>query len=120
MIHACTRCGQNVEDDISIRVASYRKLNLCQGREILGLRLAVGGEERPLLRSASIPLIFHIFHIVQVSLKLYCRPMVKYVANIHGDEAVSRELLLGLAQYLVWNYGSDHRVTRLLNNTEVK
>ena len=62
----------------------------------------------------------NIFHIVQVSLKLYCRPMVKYVANIHGDEAVSRELLLGLAQYLVWNYGSDHRVTRVLNNTEVK
>ena len=57
MIHACTRCGHNVEDDISIRVAIYRKLNLCQGREILGLRLAVGGEERPLLRSASIPLI---------------------------------------------------------------
>ena len=117
MIHACTRCGHNVEDDISIRVAIYRKLNLCQGREILGLRLAVGGEERPLLRSASIPLIFHI---VQVSQELYCRPMVKYVANIHGDEAVSRELLLGLAQYLVWNYGSDHRVTRVLNNTEVK
>ena len=46
--------------------------------------------------------------------------MVKYVANIHGDEAVSRELLLGLAQYLVWNYGSNHRVTQLLNNTEVK
>ena len=50
MIHTCTKCGQNVEDDISIRVASYRKLNLWQGREILGLRLAVGGEERPLLR----------------------------------------------------------------------
>ena len=46
--------------------------------------------------------------------------MVKYVANIHGDEAVSRELLLGLAQYLVWNYGSNQRVTQLLNNTEVK
>ena len=46
--------------------------------------------------------------------------MVKYVGNIHGDEAVTRELLLGLAQYLVWNYGSDQRVTHILNNTEVK
>ena len=46
--------------------------------------------------------------------------MVKYVANIHGDEAVTRELLLGLAQYLVWNYGTDPRVTHLLNKTEVK
>ena len=48
------------------------------------------------------------------------RPMVKYVANIHGDEAVTRELLLGLAQHLVWNYGTDQRVTHLLNNTEVR
>ena len=48
------------------------------------------------------------------------RPMVKYVANIHGDEAVTRELLLGLAQHLVWNYGKDQRVTQLLNKTEVE
>ena len=46
--------------------------------------------------------------------------MVKYVANIHGDEAVTRELLLALAQHLVWNYGTDQRVTQLLNNTEVR
>ena len=45
--------------------------------------------------------------------------MVKYVANIHGDEAVTRELLLALAQHLVWNYGTNQRVTQLLNNTEV-
>ena len=45
--------------------------------------------------------------------------MVKYVANIHGDEAVTRELLLALAQHLVWNYGTNQRVTQLLNKTEV-
>ena len=27
------------------------------------------------------------------------KPMVKYVANIHGDEVVGRELLIGLARY---------------------
>ena len=48
------------------------------------------------------------------------RPMVKYVANIHGDEAVTRELLLALAQHLVWNYGTSQRVTQLLNKTEVR
>ena len=46
--------------------------------------------------------------------------MVKYVANIHGDEAITRELLLALAQHLVWNYGTNQRVTQLLNNTEVR
>ena len=45
--------------------------------------------------------------------------MVKYVANIHGDETVTRELLLALGQHLVWNYGVNTRVTQLLNNTEV-
>ena len=26
------------------------------------------------------------------------KPMVKYVANIHGDEAVGREMLIGLSR----------------------
>jgi len=47
------------------------------------------------------------------------RPQVKYVANIHGDEAVGRELLLGLARYLTDNYGKDARVTAIVDTTEV-
>lgn len=46
-------------------------------------------------------------------------PMFKYVGNMHGNEAVGRQLLLYLAEYLADNYGKDRRVTRLLNNTEV-
>ena len=46
-------------------------------------------------------------------------PMVKYVGNMHGNEAVGRELLIGLVEYLANNYGVEDRVTRLLDTTEV-
>ncbi|XP_046604005.1 carboxypeptidase D [Neodiprion virginianus] len=46
-------------------------------------------------------------------------PMVKYVANMHGDEAVGRQLLVYLAQYLLHNYGKNERVTKLVNNTDI-
>ena len=46
-------------------------------------------------------------------------PMVKYVANMHGDEPVGRELMIFLAKYLLYNYGKDPRVTRLVNNTDI-
>jgi carboxypeptidase D len=46
-------------------------------------------------------------------------PMFKYVANMHGDETVGRQMLIYLAQYLLANYGTDPRVTRLLDQTEV-
>lgn len=48
-----------------------------------------------------------------------CEPMVKYVANMHGDETVGRELLVYLAQYLLKNYGKDERITKLVNNTDI-
>jgi carboxypeptidase D len=46
-------------------------------------------------------------------------PMFKYVANMHGDETLGRELVIFLAQYLLENYGSDARVTRLVNTTDI-
>ncbi|XP_066602873.1 carboxypeptidase D-like [Prorops nasuta] len=46
-------------------------------------------------------------------------PMVKYVANMHGDEAVGRELLVYLAQYLLHNYGKNERISKLINNTDI-
>ncbi|XP_054163699.1 carboxypeptidase D-like [Oppia nitens] len=47
------------------------------------------------------------------------KPMFKYVANIHGNEALGRHLMLVLAKYLCENYGSDKRVTKILDTTEV-
>lgn len=49
----------------------------------------------------------------------YERPSVKYVANMHGDESIGRQLMIYLAQYLLANYGKDDRVTKLLNTTDI-
>lgn len=46
-------------------------------------------------------------------------PMVKYIANMHGDEAVGRELLIILGQYLLDQYGKDDRISRLVNETDI-
>lgn len=46
-------------------------------------------------------------------------PMVKYVANMHGDESVGRELLIILGQHLLNEYGKDERITRLVNQTDI-
>ena len=51
------------------------------------------------------------------------RPMFKYVANMHGNEAVGRELVVNLAQYLLINYKESdaigERITKLVNETEL-
>ena len=47
------------------------------------------------------------------------KPEFKYVANMHGNEVVGREMLLLLADYLCSNYGRDERVTKLVNTTRI-
>lgn len=46
-------------------------------------------------------------------------PMFKYVANMHGDETVGREMLVYLAQYLLANYGRREEVRRLIDTTDI-
>lgn len=47
------------------------------------------------------------------------KPEFKYIANMHGNEVIGRELLLLLIKYLCENYGTDERVTKLLNTTRI-
>merc|ERR1711879_1135760 len=47
------------------------------------------------------------------------KPNVKYVANMHGNEAVGRELTLHMILYLVQNYDTDYYVRWLLDNTRI-
>lgn len=46
-------------------------------------------------------------------------PMFKYVANMHGDETIGRQMLIYLAEYLVRNYGVVREVTDLLDTTDI-
>lgn len=47
------------------------------------------------------------------------KPDVKYVANMHGNEAVSRELMLHLIHHLVTSYHTDPYVRWMLDNTRI-
>ena len=46
-------------------------------------------------------------------------PEFKYVGNMHGNEVVSRELLLSLIDFLLTNYGKDPEVTELVDTTRI-
>ncbi|XP_065347148.1 carboxypeptidase D-like isoform X3 [Cloeon dipterum] len=47
------------------------------------------------------------------------KPDVKYVANMHGNEAVGREMMLHLIHYLVTSYETDQYIRWLLDNTRI-
>lgn len=54
-----------------------------------------------------------------VDVTLPGKPKFKYVGNMHGDETVSRQVLIYLLEYLLEKYGEDQRITELLNTTDI-
>ncbi|XP_072033505.1 carboxypeptidase D-like [Amphiura filiformis] len=46
-------------------------------------------------------------------------PEVKYVGNMHGNEAVGREMLLQFAEELLFMYGFDDDITRFVDRTRI-
>lgn len=47
------------------------------------------------------------------------KPKFKYVANMHGDETVGREMMIALIYYMLLNSKSDMRINRLLSTTDI-
>ncbi|KAL4223757.1 hypothetical protein ACF0H5_017223 [Mactra antiquata] len=46
-------------------------------------------------------------------------PKFKYVGNMHGNEAIGRQVLIYLVQYLLENYQKDDRVTKLVDSVDI-
>ncbi|XP_077421112.1 carboxypeptidase D [Vanacampus margaritifer] len=47
------------------------------------------------------------------------KPRFKYVGNMHGDETVSRQVLVYLVEYLLTKYEVEPRIAKLVNTTDI-
>ncbi|XP_070385980.1 carboxypeptidase M-like isoform X2 [Dermacentor albipictus] len=51
--------------------------------------------------------------------EILLKPNVKYVANMHGDETVGRQLMVYLISHLLTQYNVDPHVRHLVDNTRI-
>lgn len=47
------------------------------------------------------------------------KPRFKYIGNMHGDETVSRQVLVYLVDYLLTKYAEERRIAELVNTTDI-
>jgi carboxypeptidase M len=47
------------------------------------------------------------------------KPKFKWIANMHGDETIGREIMIALIYHLLLNSKSDTRINRLLSTTDI-
>ncbi|XP_061682787.1 carboxypeptidase D [Syngnathoides biaculeatus] len=47
------------------------------------------------------------------------KPRFKYIGNMHGDETVSRQVLVYLVEYLLTKYEEEPRIAELVNTTDI-
>ena len=45
--------------------------------------------------------------------------MMKLIANMHGNEAVGREMMLALSAYLLENFNTSQRVREIVSQTDI-
>lgn len=60
-----------------------------------------------------------VMRITGHSLSVSEKPRFKYMGNLHEDEVLSRQVLIYLTDYLLGQYGTDPRVTELVDNTDI-
>jgi hypothetical protein len=62
----------------------------------------------------------HLILIEKIYAHILVKPEMKYVGNMHGNEAIGRELLIRLADYLCDQWRAGNRpIVEMLNNTNV-
>ena len=45
--------------------------------------------------------------------------MMKLIANMHGNEAVGREMMLALSAFLLENFNTSQRVREIVSQTDI-